>query len=128
MTTYIRICCFSGSTLTLFILTLNPLLAVLGSRELLSSKQSSNQLNLSIKAIKSINFRLGAVHKGRPQRRGGGKVKCGHMRTGGGKGPCGRPQDGTFSIVSPGSADTPYRRCLLKYKLLFILFDLHHRL
>ena len=28
--------------------------------------------------------RLGAVHNGRPQRRGRGTVKCGHMRTGGG--------------------------------------------
>ena len=35
---------------------------------------------------------LGAVHKGRPQRQGRGKITCGQ----GGKGPCGRPQDGTF--------------------------------
>src|SRR6218665_4066447 len=31
-----------------------------------------------------LKLRLGAVHKGRPQRRGGGLVKCEHMRTGGG--------------------------------------------
>src|SRR6218665_842095 len=34
----------------------------------------------------NLKIIIGAVHKGRPQRRGGGLVKCGHMRTGGGGG------------------------------------------
>ena len=47
--------------------------------------------------VDPAKFLNGAVHKGRPQRRGKGMVKRGHLRTGGGgKGPCGRPQDGTF--------------------------------
>src|SRR6218665_367328 len=45
----------------------------------------------------------------------------------GGKGPCRRLQDGTFfRIVLACFANTSYGRWLLKYKLLIVLFDLHH--
>ena len=59
---------------------------------------SAQQL-LLFRSLLKICFQscLGAIHKGRPKRGGGGMVKWGHLRTGRGKGTCGHPQDGTFS-------------------------------
>jgi len=72
-----------------------------------------------------------ALHKGpsiKDVRRDGGRG-FGQMRTGGGgKGPCGRPQAGTFLYCfSMLCRHSLCGWCLLKYKLLFILYDLHHR-
>jgi len=57
-------------------------------------------------------------------------VKYGHLWTEGkgGKGPCGRPQDVAFSeLFQPALQTLPMGDGNLKYKLLFVLSDLHHR-